>query len=811
MIENTLMQSNFLGRDGFKWWGGQVAPEDVQGAQINRGGWGQRVKVRILGYHPDDDIELTNEDLPWAQVLMSPESGSGKGNKNRPIRIAPGDTVLGFFLDGDTAQQPVILGVFGNTRQSQSVQTDDYQQPFSPYSGYTSKVQPDDFMIKNEVGDSSKSSQKSARHVDHDLAKKIQNARGEVERAASSAIGMKITFGDTSGSRSKITKAKGEIENAVNAVKNATPTQRLNIINGVSRKLTGLASGMTGDIINTTYADLAPKLNQGLHKLYKDVYGKVLLATQNTAIAKIAANKAQVAMVGPTKAIQNFLPCAAKNITDNMFGSVRDLLTGLLDNVENFVSCIGDQYVGALFNNIIGGINNEMSDLIGGVSKIFDGDLAGMLRSKAEGLLGIANAFNCDLPTADLGSKTNSWIIGKGPNNINLEDISNKILAVANAAQSLQEAAGSPGGVLGNLGLFDFLRPDVNTPGFSSQLGDCYTGPPLNCSGIKVNLFGGGGEGATGKAILGMIVGDTFAEQTGSLLGIQMTNGGSGYRTPPFVEIVDNCNQGYGAVARAVVDYDPKSPTYQQVIDIYVVSPGENYPIIEPVDDDNVYTVDHVVVVNSGEDYTQNDVITDDKGNIYTFFLDNNGKILNVIPPNPANTNVEPVTVTPQITIKTSTGFGAVLKAQISPRPEYQGEIKQVIDCITPRDGIVGFVNGEAYYGPFHVMRNGVKMTGAKHSDTDMIIYDTPQQSRTSTAIMSNTSNTITTVSSPVYPVSSSTQGPQGSPAPTTPSSPPASPPSSPPASPPSSPPASPPSSPPASPPSSPPSGGYGY
>ena len=108
MIENTLMQSNFLGRDGFKWWVGQVAPEDVQGAQINRGGWGQRVKVRILGYHPDDDIELTNEDLPWAQVLMSPESGSGKGNKNRPIRIAPGDTVLGFFLDGDTAQQPVI-------------------------------------------------------------------------------------------------------------------------------------------------------------------------------------------------------------------------------------------------------------------------------------------------------------------------------------------------------------------------------------------------------------------------------------------------------------------------------------------------------------------------------------------------------------------------------------------------------------------------------------------------------------------------------------------------------------------------------
>ena len=107
-----------------------------------------------------------------------------------------------------------------------------------------------------------------------------------------------------------------------------------------------------------------------------------------------------------------------------------------------------------------------------------------------------------------------------------------------------------------------------------------------------------------------MIVGDTFAEQTGSLLGIEMTNNGAGYRTPPFVEIVDNCNQGYGAVARAVVDYDPQSPTYQQVTDIYVVSPGENYPIIEPVDENNVYTVDHVVVVNPGENYSEDDIIT---------------------------------------------------------------------------------------------------------------------------------------------------------------------------------------------------------
>ena len=230
-----------------------------------------------------------------------------------------------------------------------------------------------------------------------------------------------------------------------------------------------------------------------------------------------------------------------------------------------------------------------------------------------------------------------------------------------------------------------------------------------------------------------------------------MTNGGSGYRTPPFVEIVDNCDQGFGAVARAVVDYDPKSPTYQQVTDIYVVSPGEFYPIIEP-DDSGDYTVDHVVVVNPGEDYTQDDIITDDKGNIYEKFLDESGRILNVIPPNPETTNVESVTELPELTIESETGFGAILKAQISPRPDYQGEIRQVIDCVSPRDGIVGYVNGEPYYGPFHVHPStGVKMVGVAHTTAPHpIIYDTPQESKTSSATLSMSSTTpMTTISSP--------------------------------------------------------------
>mgnify|MGYP005682147803 CR=1 FL=1 len=116
-------------------------------------------------------------------------------------------------------------------------------------------------------------------------------------------------------------------------------------------------------------------------------------------------------------------------------------------------------------------------------------------------------------------------------------------------------------------------------------------------------------------------------------------------------------------------------------------------------------------------------------------------------------------------------------------------------------------------------MPNGLKMTGAKHSNNDMIIYDTPQESRTNTAMRLETTSNVTTVStsyllSEPSASTSSPSSPQMQPS-SPPSSPPASPPASPPSSPPASPPASPPSSPPASPPSSPPAsppspGGYG-
>ena len=119
MIEESNLKSNFIGRDGFRWWIGQIPPMESMSEQFDGEGWGNRIKVRIMGYHPLDDSEtgLKNEDLPWALIMLGNTDGSGGANYSKSIKIRPGDVVFGFFMDGDDAQNPVIMGLLGNTAE----------------------------------------------------------------------------------------------------------------------------------------------------------------------------------------------------------------------------------------------------------------------------------------------------------------------------------------------------------------------------------------------------------------------------------------------------------------------------------------------------------------------------------------------------------------------------------------------------------------------------------------------------------------------------------------------------------------------
>lgn len=92
-----------------------------------------RVRVRIFGYHTEDLNDLPVNDLPWAMPLQSVTSAAISGVGSTPIGIVTGTWVMGFFLDGEDAQKPVILGTIagspkGSSYVEQAQQTQAQQQ-----------------------------------------------------------------------------------------------------------------------------------------------------------------------------------------------------------------------------------------------------------------------------------------------------------------------------------------------------------------------------------------------------------------------------------------------------------------------------------------------------------------------------------------------------------------------------------------------------------------------------------------------------------------------------------------------------------
>lgn len=96
------MTTTALGEEGFRWFIGIV--EDIANDPRKLG----RVKVRILN---EDDEDIATEDLEWCQMLMPNTSECVQGVGDTP-GLSVGSNVIGFFLDGQEKQLPMILGSY---------------------------------------------------------------------------------------------------------------------------------------------------------------------------------------------------------------------------------------------------------------------------------------------------------------------------------------------------------------------------------------------------------------------------------------------------------------------------------------------------------------------------------------------------------------------------------------------------------------------------------------------------------------------------------------------------------------------------
>jgi hypothetical protein len=91
-------KKDFAGKNGFTWWIGVV--EDRHDP-IKLG----RCRVRCVGWHAEDKMNLPTDMLPWATPAYPV-------NYSHTYTPKEGDMVFGFFTDGESAQEPIMLGVF---------------------------------------------------------------------------------------------------------------------------------------------------------------------------------------------------------------------------------------------------------------------------------------------------------------------------------------------------------------------------------------------------------------------------------------------------------------------------------------------------------------------------------------------------------------------------------------------------------------------------------------------------------------------------------------------------------------------------
>lgn len=624
MIDESLLKSNFIGRDGFRWWIGQIPPISAMEGQVDGKGWGNRFKVRIIGYHPYSEAELPNKDLPWAQCLIPTTAGSGAANVATGVQLQPGDTVLGFFLDGDNAQIPVILATFGRTF---SVPSTTYQSPFVPFTGYSSKVEKAK-VTPNQSNESKENSNPSPASVTEDQAAAISQRVGYQVFSENFAIGNQLPLANTV-KNTRVDKIKSIVKNLLRKLKNLQGNiERIaQTIREAANKIVTLCNDLIGGMFNFLINQLINLLKQGLDLLYKLVFAQVLAATGNPVAAHLAGVAAQEAMVLPVKALEEAFGCIAGAAIESIKSLVFDILNSTVSNVDRFVSCAADQFAGTLLNSIIGVLETLFESPLAGVAKLlqfFSGfNVGNSLREGIGALSEFGAGFACNQSLDNYKGLVNEWTVGAGPSG-----------SVSSTASSLVNTYGNIKDIT------NIISSGVDI----SSVQQCFTDALQFASPPIVNIFGGRGSGAAAIPIFGNLVTNPDGNVTASIIGLQLTNPGSGYAYSPFVEIIDDADQGYGALARALINQSG------EVESIYMVSEGENYSVGNIAE----FSVLRVLVEEGGSGY-EDAVVTDNLGNEYNYQI-TEGRITQVTPLN----NI--VDSLPTLTVTSDTGFGAILR-----------------------------------------------------------------------------------------------------------------------------------------------------
>jgi hypothetical protein len=560
MIEQELIKRNFVGKDGFIWWIGQVASEEKWNSNIpgNRvespddiKGFGDRYRVRILGYHTDNSLELTDDDLPWASVMLPVTAGSGSGASSQSPQIRQGNFVFGFFLDGEDAQQPIIMGVLGYNNYT-VVSKGVPQIKYVPFDGFKPTDTVPEGSIREIPGGSEKTSTPdsvpqadssgpktsdgttisgSSAHQLKSVAEKVQEEEGkkisailQTEPCGSSLdaalLDMQEGIKEIHRLRSQINSWAGTATGNVNNLQERVQRVTERMIKNVTKPLKDLMDEIRKWVITE------------VENKAKDFY--FLLFPEERSEMKVLQSE-----------VIEIISCLFNKIIKGLLEIVAKTILSFVDKVINVGTCIVD--------NVMGGIIGQIGGLVNGLINLALGPLNSLLSSVngvidlGQSILGlffdVLGFFKCE--ENPKCSEYKQWSVWDGTTINEINKIGTSITNVLQKAESVKtttaNALNSAGSVFGSV---DQALNSFDPAGFiDASLSSCISEIiPIECGPPKVSIFGGGGTGAAGNAIIG---------RNGEIMGVDLVKRGFGYITAPFVSVQDPCGRGNGAVMKA--------------------------------------------------------------------------------------------------------------------------------------------------------------------------------------------------------------------------------------------------------------------
>ena len=452
------------------------------------------------------------------------------------------------------------------------------------------------------------------------------------------------------------------------------------------------AQTFVGQISNSLSDALVGGVKSGLSTIATTIFSSI----PQYNIALRVVKKAQGALVGPVAKVFKGMNCLASKVVGALQGALEDMLTAFVKNALNAPACAIQQFIGSVLTKINSLIDGIVSPLTAGIGKVL-GPLF-----KVRDILGaginladkIGDFFNCGSKKTETDAMQKGTYSGKIDGSAQKpksqeeqQNILDKAAAAANNAAKGINKFGENISSGAEKKLTNFEKEYGEWTIFGSKVSDasdqnigtdCYTGNVFKCGAPTAEIFGGDGVGGAGKVLFGNFINrldpdNLYGEiqRTASIIGFEITDPGSGYTEEPSIAFNDNCNQGYGAFGKVIIDRNVNSPTYGEITNVIITSEGENYPIDLPGEVGNVF-LKEIIVEDGGTGY-EDAFIEDDCMNLQVV----DGKITGV-----EITCQKPYNSIPNITI-VNEGVGAVLRPIMSSTPtKLDQPVLQSVDCV---------------------------------------------------------------------------------------------------------------------------------